>query len=87
MRLPGGKGLWPAFWLLPQDSVYGSWPASGEIDMMEAVNLSGSGGNMVHGTIHCGGAWPNTVHTGDSYLVATDATADFHTYAFEWDAT
>ena len=42
MRLPGGQGLWPAFWLLPQDSPYGGWAASGEIDVMEAVSLGGS---------------------------------------------
>lgn len=85
MRLPGGQGLWPAFWLLPQDDVYGGWAASGEIDIMEAVNLGGAGGNNVHGTIHFGGAWPDNQFTGSSYLVSTDATAEFHTYALEWD--
>jgi len=85
MRLPGGQGLWPAFWLLPQDSAYGSWAASGEIDIMEAVNLGGTGGNTVHGTIHYGAEWPNNVYTGNEYVVATDATTDFHVYAVEWD--
>jgi beta-glucanase (GH16 family) len=86
MRLPGGQGLWPAFWLLPQDSPYGTWAASGEIDIMEAVNLGGSGGNTVYGTIHFGGESPANLSSGQSTLVATDATADFHTYAIEWDA-
>jgi len=87
MRLPGGQGLWPAFWLLPQDDQYGVWAASGEIDIMEAVNLGGSGGNTVHGTIHYGGSWPNNQFSGESYVVPADATAEFHTYALEWDAT
>jgi len=87
LRLPGGQGLWPAFWLLPQVDEYGTWAASGEIDIMEAVNLGGSGGNHVHGTIHYGGAWPDNVFSGESYLVPADATAEFHTYAIEWDAT
>lgn len=87
MRLPGGQGLWPAFWLLPQADTYSTWAASGEIDVMEAVNLGASGGNTVHGTIHYGGAWPNNVSSGNSYLVPTDATADFHVYALEWDET
>ena len=87
MRLPGGQGLWPAFWLLSQDSPYGGWAASGEIDVMEAVNLGGSGGNSVYGTIHYGGEFPSNSSSGESYLVPTDATADFHTYAVEWDAT
>jgi beta-glucanase (GH16 family) len=87
IRLPSGQGLWPAFWLLPQDNSYGSWAASGEIDVMEAVNLGASGGNAVHGTIHYGGEWPNNVSSGNSYLVPTDATTDFHVYALEWDET
>jgi beta-glucanase (GH16 family) len=86
MRLPGGQGVWPAFWLLPQDDPYGSWAASGEIDIMEAVNLGGSGGNEVHGTIHYGGSWPNNVYSSRSYTVPENATTGFHTYALEWDA-
>lgn len=85
IRLPGGQGLWPAFWLLPQDDVYGGWAASGEIDIMEAVNLGAAGGNTVFGTIHYGGEWPNNVFTGNEYAVPADATAEFHTYALEWD--
>ena len=87
MRLPGGQGLWPAFWLLPQDNVYGSWAASGEIDVMEAVNIGASGGNTVYGTIHYGGMAPANVFSGDEYLVASDAATDFHDYALEWDTT
>ncbi len=87
IRLPGGQGLWPAFWLLPQDDTYGGWAASGEIDVMEAVNLGGSGGNDIHGTIHYGAQWPNNLSSGDAYMVATDATNDFHIYALEWDET
>lgn len=87
IRLPGGQGLWPAFWLLPQDNVYGTWAASGEIDVMEAINLGASGGNFVHGTIHYGGQWPNNVFTGDQYMVSTNATTDFHNYVLEWDET
>jgi len=85
IRLPGGQGLWPAFWLMPQDEVYGGWAASGEIDIIEAVNLGGTGGNEVHGTLHYGGAWPNNLFTGNQYLVATSATDEFHDYALEWD--
>jgi beta-glucanase (GH16 family) len=38
-KLPHGTGTWPAFWMLPFD-VYGPWPRSGEIDIMEAADLS-----------------------------------------------
>jgi beta-glucanase (GH16 family) len=87
IRLPGGQGIWPAFWMLPQDDTYGGWAASGEIDIMEAVNLGASGGNTVHGTIHYGGAWPANVFTGSAYVVPADATTEFHVYAVEWDET
>ena len=34
-KLPAGVSIWPAFWMMPSESYYGSWPASGEIDIME----------------------------------------------------
>jgi beta-glucanase (GH16 family) len=86
IRLPGGQGLWPAFWLLPHDDAYGTWAASGEIDIMEAVNLGANGNNDVHGTIHYGGESPNNTSTGIAYTVASSATDEFHVYAIEWDA-
>ncbi len=87
IRLPGGQGLWPALWLMPQDDIYGGWAASGEIDVLEAVNLGDAGGNTVHGTLQYGAEWPNNVYSGNDHLVATDATAEFHDYALEWDET
>ena len=86
MRLPGGQGVWPAFWLLPQSDQYGGWAASGEIDIVEAVNLGGAGGNNIYGTIHYGGEWPNNVFSGETFLVSANTTTEFHTYAIEWDA-
>jgi beta-glucanase (GH16 family) len=85
IRLPGGQGIWPAFWLMPQDDIYGTWAASGEIDVMEAINLGGTGGNNIHGTLHHGGQWPDNTSTGNQYLVPSDATLDFHNYVLEWD--
>ncbi len=85
IRLPGGQGIWPAFWLLPQDNAYGGWAASGEIDIMEAVNLGGAGGNAVHGTIHYGGAWPDNRSSGDRHVAESSVTEEFHVYALEWD--
>ena len=85
IRLPGGQGLWPAFWLLPQDEFYGTWAASGEIDIMESVNPAASGANTIYGTIHYGGESPDNESTGERYTVPTDVTTDFHTYALEWD--
>jgi len=85
MKLPKGQGLWPAFWLLPQDSAYGTWAASGEIDIVEARNPGSTGGNTIYGTLHYGGQSPNNVYSGEQYAVATDVTTDFHVFALEWD--
>ena len=38
-RMPIGRGLWPAFWMLPSDSIYGGWAASGEIDIVEYIGM------------------------------------------------
>lgn len=86
IKLPGGQGLWPAFWLLSQDSPLGSWAATGEIDVMEATNLGVASNNSVFGTLHFGGEFPRNVFSGKKAAVPTDATADFHNYAIEWDA-
>jgi len=87
MSLPQGTGLWPAFWMLPEAGataecsgcgVYGSWPDSGEIDIMEAANNM----TVVNGTLHFGG-------NGQQKHVTRGAPIDpgFHKYALEWNAT
>lgn len=82
-KLPSGKGLWPALWLMPQQSKYGGWPASGEIDVMEA---RGQEPNKVLGTLHYGSRPPANTHTGMDYILPDKGTiADFHVYALEWE--
>ncbi len=81
-KLPTGKGLWPAIWMLPTNPKYGAWAASGEIDIME---LHGSDPSTVAGTIHYGATWPSNVYTGKSYTLPNNGTAaDWHTYGLEW---
>ncbi len=90
-QLPFGQGSWPAFWMMPTDSVYGGWPRSGEIDILEAVNLKVVGEDgvaeaNVHGTLHYGREWPDNVYSGKSYQLpnGVNPADDFHTYAIEW---
>lgn len=85
IRLPAGQGLWPAFWMLPQENAYGTWAASGEIDVLEARNLGGSGGNTIYGGLYYGGPWPRQIGSGEEYVVAGNVTTEFHVYALEWD--
>jgi beta-glucanase (GH16 family) len=80
-KLPRGKGIWPALWMLPQDEKYGSWAASGEIDVLEA---KGHEPNKVHGTIHFGARWPENTQATHEHSLASDTIAEFHVYAVEW---
>jgi beta-glucanase (GH16 family) len=89
-RLPRGQGVWPAIWMLPETSSYGGWAASGEIDIMEAVNLGvpcedcASGvEDRVLGTLHYGAEWPNNHYSG-SAVTLPDLAQGPHTYALEW---
>jgi beta-glucanase (GH16 family) len=84
-KLPYGKGLWPAIWLLPTDWVYGGWAASGEIDIMELI---GNNPAKVYGTLHYGGTYPANVHTGASYVLSEGTFAsDYHIFTLEWEPT
>lgn len=89
-KLPQGQGTWPAIWMLPEDSRYGTWAASGEIDILEAVNLgvpcdSCAGGieNRILGTLHFGGQWPANKHKGDETALP-GTIDDFHIFGIVW---
>ncbi len=92
-KLPAGQGLWPAIWMLPTEEIYGAWALSGEIDIVEAVNLStpckscrGGQENRVHGTIHYGGEWPQNKYKGNPARLTNneDGSQKFHVFAVEW---
>jgi beta-glucanase (GH16 family) len=81
-KIPAGRGIWSAIWMLPTDWAFGSWPNSGEIDIMEHV---GYDVNRIYGTIHTE-AFNHTLGTqkGGNTMVST-AYSEFHDYAIEWD--
>lgn len=84
-KLPYGKGLWPAIWMLPTDWEYGGWPMSGEIDIMEML---GHEINKVYGTIHYGPAWPNNQKSGGWYTLPTGNFCEtYHTFVVIWTKT
>ena len=82
-KVPYGKGLWPALWMLPQDDAYGPWAASGEIDIMEIV---GEKPAEYLGSIHFGSTFPRRELVTHVHGFANGSTvADFHVYAVEWE--
>ena len=81
-KLPKGTGTWPAIWMMPNNSEYGGWPNSGEIDIMEHV---GYDSNVIHSSVH------NATNSGG--LGGTNQTAaqdvsdvedNYHTYGLIW---
>lgn len=93
MKLPGGQGTWPAFWMMSADNTYGTWPLSGEIDIMEAINLdtpcdecAGGIERRTSGALHFGDAIPNNTYL---YLnrkagTATSPSEEWRIYSIEW---
>lgn len=87
MKLPTDcDGLWPAFWMLPDGKPnkwkYGTWAASGEIDIME--NRSRIPDSVIC-AVHFGGSWPDQVSGSQAYKFPSgDSVADWHVYTVEW---
>ncbi len=81
-KLPNGLGTWPAIWMLPSENIFGGWPKSGEIDIMEHV---GYAQDSIYGTVHT---------TSFNHMIGTqvgkasyhpDAESTFKTYTLNWD--
>ena len=81
IKLPKGKGTWPAFWMMPVN--FRSWPADGEIDIMEEV---GYHPNYVSSSLHAN-AHVHTQGTQVTHeMLCEGAEDEFHTYAILWTA-
>ncbi|MBR6307295.1 MAG: family 16 glycosylhydrolase [Lachnospiraceae bacterium] len=82
IALPATQGAWPAFWMLPQSTeVYGGWPVSGELDIMETTAAMTAEGKAC-GTLHWG--TPSHVYKGSGYVALDSALTYFHTYGVDW---
>jgi beta-glucanase (GH16 family) len=80
-KLPTGKGMWPAIWMLGGNIPEVGWPACGEIDIMENVGFDPQ---WIHANIHTE-AYNHVDNTGKgSSLRVPDASEAFHVYAIEW---
>ncbi|MCM1076971.1 MAG: glycoside hydrolase family 16 protein [Bacteroides sp.] len=80
IKLPKGRGTWPAFWMEPVRNVY-KWPRCGEIDIMEEV---GYRPDYTQSAIHCG-EYNHLKHNQKALERMTPGVEDeFHTYSAEW---
>ncbi len=81
VKLPTGRGVWPAIWLMPTDWVYGWWPQSGGIDILEYVGFDPDTACF-------------SIHTGKnhgskaigSYTELEAPSEQYHIYSLEWDS-
>ncbi len=81
LKVPQGKGLLPAFWLMTTDEdKYGQWPVCGELDIMEVL---GDQPRKNHGTLHYG--LPHEETQGTVMLAEGDFSQAFHDFAVKWE--
>ncbi len=82
IKIPTGKGIWPAFWMLGENINTVGWPECGEIDIMENI---GSIPGTVRGTLHGPGYARDDSIGADFCLPGQDFSNDFHLYTIEWE--
>ena len=92
MKLPESQGMWPAFWLLGNNITTVSWPACGELDVMEHIdgnNLSPYAGaqppgfDWIAGSVH-GGSTSTHLDGTQKYNSSGFSAAAWHTYGMIW---
>ena len=84
LKLPKGKGTWPAFWMLGESIGSGTaWPRCGEIDIMEYVGVDPL---WVQGSLHSQNYYGGNSKNGRYQLSSTNNEAEWHVYGILWDA-
>jgi beta-glucanase (GH16 family) len=78
-KLPVGGGTWPAIWMLGENYATNTWPACGEIDIMEH---KGNEPNKIHGSLHYPGNFGGNANTNTTMI--TGASSQFHVYKAVW---
>lgn len=82
IRIPKGRGIWPAFWMLGANIDSVGWPNCGEIDILENI---GSLPSTLYGTLHGPGYSGANGVSGNTVLAGAALGDDFHIYAIEWE--
>jgi len=80
-KLPTGRGMWPAIWMLGENLGKVGWPTCGEIDIMENVGFDP---DVIHGSVHTK-KYNHVKRTQKSAKIkVAKPYKDFHVYAIEW---
>lgn len=81
-KLPKTKGIWPALWMLGNNIDQVSWPACGEIDIME---LLGQDPSKIYSTVHYGASAATHNSFGTNYVLTGESfDQQFHVFSMEW---
>lgn len=86
MKMPNGTGLWPAFWMLGVNIAQVSWPACGEIDIMEHVNSESATVCTIHWDYNGHASWGQATNNNYWNSFNVDVT-QWHVYSIDWDAS
>ena len=82
MKITDRKGAWPAFWMMPQSSVYGGWPNSGEIDIME--NAPGVADHKLFSSLHAAGHYGEHPVSIGGKVYNENLKNEWHTVGVKW---
>ncbi|MBK8489669.1 MAG: glycoside hydrolase family 16 protein [Saprospirales bacterium] len=84
IKVPEGRGLWPAFWLVGENATEVDWPGCGEVDIMEVIDHEPE-------RVHCSAHYTNDENkvgdNTDSYLAPESLSNDYHKYRLDWTPT
>ena len=83
---PAAAGSWVAFWAMPTDAVYGGWPHSGELDIIEWLGVDPG---RFHFGAHWGAGWnhPSSIYSSPPAPHTRDLSYDYHLYALNWTSS
>jgi beta-glucanase (GH16 family) len=81
VKIPHGKGIWPAIWMLGDNIGTVGWPTCGEIDILESI---GEKADIAYGTLH-GPGYSGGAGKQGKFLSKESLAAKFHVYGIEWE--
>jgi len=86
-KLPYGKGIWPALWMLGDNISSVSWPYCGEIDIMELIGGGGSNDKTIYGTLHWDDNGSYASYGGNNSLNSGIFADEFHVFSIIWNSS